>query len=344
MTASRATPVFTGQPVSRESLLSILNVAVWAPNHHLREPWQFVYVDGAATEEYVQGMTRWRSGQPGAESPDGAGLPPAPAYLIVTVKISDKPKVMQEDEAAVWCLIQNLKLLAEEQDIGIRPEPSLDWNAEGFTAWAGTAAGERIVAVLGIGQCSRRAAASSQAARTIRERRTVRSFTEQPVEAAVVQRLLRDSLPEASLRQGWRFIEAGSHEERSRMTDLMMASIKDMLTYKLMPGKVKNIFWKRTYSIPFNLVAVLDRERPPLEWSAEFGAMCSTLQNFQLAAWEEGIGMTWSSSDILDNVDFCAGMGLKPSEKIVAILHMGYTAKVPKGKPRTPAEHKLRFW
>ncbi|MFE6075840.1 hypothetical protein ACFVQB_15315 [Paenibacillus sp. NPDC057886] len=43
----------------------------------------------------------------------------APGYLAVSMKIRTKPKELAEDEAAVWCLIQNLRILAKEQGIGL---------------------------------------------------------------------------------------------------------------------------------------------------------------------------------------------------------------------------------
>ena len=42
----RSIKAYNGQPVEREELLTILEDAVWAPNHQLREPWRFVVACG----------------------------------------------------------------------------------------------------------------------------------------------------------------------------------------------------------------------------------------------------------------------------------------------------------
>ncbi len=42
---------FAERPVFRELILSILEDAVWAPNHKLREPWRFIYADGTAKQK-----------------------------------------------------------------------------------------------------------------------------------------------------------------------------------------------------------------------------------------------------------------------------------------------------
>ncbi|WP_341280894.1 nitroreductase family protein [Paenibacillus sp. FSL H8-0537] len=33
---------FNTQPLSQETILELMNIAVWAPNHKLREPWRFI--------------------------------------------------------------------------------------------------------------------------------------------------------------------------------------------------------------------------------------------------------------------------------------------------------------
>ncbi|KOY16394.1 nitroreductase family protein [Paenibacillus xylanivorans] len=328
-------PVYNGTAVTRETLLTLLNIAIWAPNHHLREPWVFTWMEGLETG------TEKQKEHP-AESPILA-----PGYLAVSMKIRTKPKELAEDEAAVWCLIQNLRILAKEQGIGIhiqQPETAFEAGCEEL--WRANS-GEQIVAILGIGYTDTRLQPNENAAKIIRERRTVRQFTSATLDDETVRGLLEESLPELGLQpKSWRVIEAGSEEERSRWADLMMGFAKDMLTYKLMPGKVKNIFWKRTYDIPFNLVFVLKHqpEQPgEPKGSAHFGEVCSVMHIIQLLAWEKGIGMTWSSSDVIEDMAFRKGLDIKPDERIIGILHMGYTAKIPKGKERTPAENKIRW-
>ncbi|MFE6075839.1 nitroreductase family protein [Paenibacillus sp. NPDC057886] len=207
--------------------------------------------------------------------------------------------------------------------------------------------GEQIVAILGIGYTDTFTSLNENAAMIIRERRTVRQFTSATLEAETVRALLEQSIPEHGLQpKSWRVIEAGTEEERRQWTDLMMGFAKDILTYKIMPGKFKKLFWKRTYDIPFNLVFVLKHqpENPDEpKNSAHFGEVCSVMQNVQLLAWEKGIWMTWSSSDVIEDTAFRKGLDIKPDERIIGILHMGYTAKLPKGKERTPADANITY-
>jgi nitroreductase len=90
------------QPVTQQLVLELLNHAVWAPNHGLREPWRFIYVDN-------KGGNTMRTLQESAS-----------AYLIVVMKEDSNLHKRDEDFAAVCCLIQNFQLLAWEKKLGVR--------------------------------------------------------------------------------------------------------------------------------------------------------------------------------------------------------------------------------
>lgn len=47
----RSIRTFNRTPVSRELVFQLLNDAVWAPNHGLREPWRFVFVENESGKE-----------------------------------------------------------------------------------------------------------------------------------------------------------------------------------------------------------------------------------------------------------------------------------------------------
>jgi nitroreductase len=124
---------FLDRPVSQELILELLNHAVWAPNDGLREPWRFIFADNHNVK-LMQGLQEH-----------------APAYLLVLVKEEADHHKREEDFAAVYCLIQNFRLLAYEQGLGVRSTLH-DWmydrsRAETF----GVLDNERIAAVLELG-------------------------------------------------------------------------------------------------------------------------------------------------------------------------------------------------
>ncbi|MDN4602379.1 nitroreductase family protein [Paenibacillus sp. F6_3S_P_1C] len=124
---------FLVRPVSQELILELLNHAVWAPNDGLREPWRFIFADNR-NGKLMEGLQEH-----------------APAYLLVLVKEEADHHKREEDFAAVYCLIQNFRLLAYEQGLGVRSTLH-DWmydrsRAETF----GVLGNERIAAVLDLG-------------------------------------------------------------------------------------------------------------------------------------------------------------------------------------------------
>jgi nitroreductase len=123
----RSVKAFTRTPVSRETLLSLLEAAVWAPNHKLTEPWRF-YVLGAETKErFADLRRRLRAGK--APDPDAPEVQKAlrrvyedtlatPMLVAVSCAVSDDPVRRDEDYAATAMAVQNLLLAACSRGLG----------------------------------------------------------------------------------------------------------------------------------------------------------------------------------------------------------------------------------
>ncbi len=90
---------FEMRPVSIELVLELLNHAVWAPNHKLREPWRFIYIPYSGKPDWFDNKV--------------------PTHLVITLKNDNSKNRQNEDLAAVFCLIQNFKLLAWERRLGV---------------------------------------------------------------------------------------------------------------------------------------------------------------------------------------------------------------------------------
>ncbi|RJX40481.1 hypothetical protein D3P09_00180 [Paenibacillus pinisoli] len=137
---------FEERPVSKELMLELLNIAVWAPNDGLREPWRFIYVDGQNSGI----LNRLQE--------------PAPAYLLIVMQAEHDSHKQEEDFAAVSCLIQNFRLLAHERSLGVRWTLN-EWtydrkHAEAFMLQDD----ERIAAVLEVGHIAVHADVTSEKA------------------------------------------------------------------------------------------------------------------------------------------------------------------------------------
>lgn len=126
----RTTKTFRPDPVPRDLIEQVLEAAVWAPNHRLTEPWEFVVVQGEALErlalsrrqmtvdflanrELPEGARRPAPEQIAAQAEESyrKGLA-APVSIFVSVAQHANPAIREEDYAAAAAAIQNLMLAA----------------------------------------------------------------------------------------------------------------------------------------------------------------------------------------------------------------------------------------
>ena len=92
------------------------------------------------------------------------------------------------------------------------------------------------------------------------------------------------------------------------------------------------------------LVSVAQRlEGSPSQQREDYGAISCAIQNIQLAAWAEGVGMQWSSGKIILLPQTYDLLGIDPErEELVGLLFFGYPANVPAAPKRKPLAEVLR--
>jgi nitroreductase len=115
----RTTKLFLKQQVSRKLIHEAIEVARWAPNHHLTEPWHF-YLLG---EETIRGaveltrivVTEKKDAKIGEFKAQSAAQ--MPGWLVVTCNKSDDELLQREDYASCCCAVQNLLLYLSEAGV-----------------------------------------------------------------------------------------------------------------------------------------------------------------------------------------------------------------------------------
>lgn len=112
----RTVKLFLQQPVSRQLILDAIEVARWAPNHHLTEPWHFYLLGDEAIRQSVELTRVVVTERKGADVGDFKANDAAtrPGWLVVTCRRSADELTQQEDYASVCCAIQNLSLYLSE--------------------------------------------------------------------------------------------------------------------------------------------------------------------------------------------------------------------------------------
>ena len=152
----RSIKLFNGQPVERDVLLSILDDAVWAPNHQLRQPWRFIVACGKELEDLYSvlkefAIPKWNElSEEDLEKQMKKFMTPG-GYVFVVVPEDARQKERLEDYAAASMLVQNVQLLAWDRGIGSC------WKTPGyldnplFRKALGIQPGERIISMLQVG-------------------------------------------------------------------------------------------------------------------------------------------------------------------------------------------------
>ena len=112
----RTTNMFLKTPVAKELILDAIEVARWAPNHHLTEPWHFYLLGpekkAAAVELTRIVVTELKDADKGDFKAASAAA--IPGWLVVTCKKSADELLQREDYASCCCAIQNMLLYLSE--------------------------------------------------------------------------------------------------------------------------------------------------------------------------------------------------------------------------------------
>jgi len=138
----RTHKVFGPEPVDRETLLELFDLARWAPNHHLTNPWRFRVVGPQALEALKRAA--------GEEA--AAKLDRAPTLVVASVlQCGEDPVADEEDVLAGACAAYIVLLAAHARGlVGYWRTPAVLRTDEGRSA-VGVPAGEHVLGLLHLG-------------------------------------------------------------------------------------------------------------------------------------------------------------------------------------------------
>jgi nitroreductase len=156
----RTHKAFGAEPVARETLVELFDVARFAPNHHLTQPWRF-RVLGPETLAALKECA-------GASEAEKLGR--APTLVAATAVLSGDLLQDEEDVCATAAAIMLVLLAATERGLASYwRTPAILRTARGREA-AGIPSGERFLGLLHLGAPEREPAA--------REREPVETYLE----------------------------------------------------------------------------------------------------------------------------------------------------------------------
>jgi nitroreductase len=113
---------FKQREVPRELLLEAIDVARWAPNHRLSEPWRFHLLGEQSVDAIIDLIVELKTAGKGEATRAAVmkRLDGVPTWLAVSCKRNDDPIREREDYAACCCAIQNMMLYLWQAGIGVK--------------------------------------------------------------------------------------------------------------------------------------------------------------------------------------------------------------------------------
>lgn len=141
----RAVRNYLPKEVETEKIKDLLDVAIWAPNDRLRQPWHFFVIRNEAKRQYEQIATDYLQERfptkPHLVNESLAVLLKTPLVIVVTAdKVAGDEDASEDNEYATCCAIHSMWLAAKELGLG------LVWRTRGV----GLVRDERLYQFLGL--------------------------------------------------------------------------------------------------------------------------------------------------------------------------------------------------
>lgn len=150
---------FTTRDVTRADVETMLDAAVAAPNHRLTQPWRFYILGPQARHAYGLALGNRKAKK--MEDPAAADAmrnkvaeehQSLPLMIAVAVVEDANPEIRDEDLAATMMATQNLALAAVSLGLGTHIKTGAVMQDPAARAAAGVPEGQRIVAVINVGE------------------------------------------------------------------------------------------------------------------------------------------------------------------------------------------------
>ena len=174
----------------------------------------------------------------------------------------------------------------------------------------------------------------------LRQRRTIKDFKPDAVPAALLERALATGLwaQNHKLTEPWRFTLLGPETHRrlaERFAQGQAASVGEADPARR--EQIRREAAAKILSKPCLVAVSQSLGGSPAQRREDYGAIACAVQNIQLAAWAEGLGMQWSSGKIIALPETYEVLAIDPArEEIVGLLFFGFPASVPAAQARRP--------
>ncbi|MFC4556887.1 nitroreductase family protein [Virgibacillus kekensis] len=184
----------------------------------------------------------------------------------------------------------------------------------------------------------------------MRSRRTILDYKPEKVNREKLLELFQHAAyaPNHHLKEPWNmkiYEDEARSEFGKKVVDsyIRLGLLKTLSEEKL--AKARQSYDRFFRSVPHHVLFYMNKEDDGGYLDDEnFAAVCAFIQNFQLAAWAEGIGTMWTAKPTLLDEVFIGDVGLSPiKHRLVAVVQIGYPNKIPRDRGRTPVQQSIEW-
>ncbi len=182
---------------------------------------------------------------------------------------------------------------------------------------------------------------------TIAARRSIFDFRPTAVPRPQIERALQAAVwaPNHKLTEPWRFIVVGPEGKR-RLSEVYARIKQDAVPVDITPAARAELGRKAAAKLmgkPAVMAVTCSVSGDPFRDREDYAATCCAIQNIMLAAWEDGVGMQWSTSGLIEDAEALQVLGVDAGrERVAGLLYAGYAERVPQSSRKPAAE--LTTW
>lgn len=181
----------------------------------------------------------------------------------------------------------------------------------------------------------------------VRERRTIRTLTNQTISLETIHDLLESAsyAPYHSKDEPWEVIIVREQQERQVFVKEIMNSYDRLDIWARYEQEHLEKAKKRTedyfLDVPVTLIVtapICESEKSNLE---AIGAVSAFIQNVQLVAWAQKMGVTWRTIPVIFDEVFKQNSGVAVERQIIGLLDISFideNIKIPKSRRKPVAQ------
>ena len=181
----------------------------------------------------------------------------------------------------------------------------------------------------------------------ILSRRSIFKFKEEPVQNDVIEKIFSYGIwaPNHHVTEPWRFTVIGEKTKLTlaqRYREIKMEDTPDHVDAENL-AKIGQLAYEKFMSKPTIIAVSCVQDGDEQRQREDYAATCCAMQNVQLAAWDAGVGMQWSTGRITMEEQTYKLLGLDSSQEyIIGFFYTGYPAEIKEPK-RKPAAEFMRW-